>query len=173
MFVNSSDESTSAEVERRGAYRCRVSGARVARLRVGKHKFEVAVLDQSANGYAVSLFYKQPIEWQAGQRLLLTIDGETLEVDVANVSSEAIAPTDGDEPPIISARLGLTRVAEVSARPSASARAEQPMLFATTSVLGIWTAVVCLFLIAVGIAVITGLLSDLQHRASNLYYWLQ
>lgn len=171
MFMNSFDENPSAAVERRDAYRCRVPGARTARLRLGKQKFEVAVLDQSANGYAVSLVSKQPIECQPGQRLLLTIDGETLEVDVANVSSETMAPTDADKPPTIRARLGLTRVAEYSARRIATAR--RPRLFATTPLRRIWAAIVCLFLITMAIAVLTGLLGDLQHSVSYWFYRLQ
>jgi hypothetical protein len=167
MFMNSSDESTSAAANRRDAYRCRVPGARSARLSLGKQKFEIAVLDESAHGYAVSLVSAQPIEWQVGQRLLLTIDDETLEVDLANVSSETIAPTDADGPPIIRTRLGLTRIAEVSASRIATAR--RPMLSATTRVRGIWAPIVCIFLIAV----VMGLLSDLQHRLSYIYYRLQ
>ncbi|HTM54738.1 MAG TPA: hypothetical protein VL175_11955 [Pirellulales bacterium] len=171
MFLNSSDDSASAAVERRDAYRCRAPGARSARLRLGKQKFEVAVLDESANGYAVSLVSQRPIECQVGQRLLLTLDGETLEVTVANVSSETIPPTGPNEPPIIRARLGLTRAAEYSARRIATAK--RPRLFATTPLHRIWAAVVCLFLIAMAIAVLTGLLGDLQHSVSYWFYRLQ
>lgn len=101
----------------RAAYRCRVVGARsTGWLQVGDQHFEVSVLDESSRGFAVELVYEQPIEWQIGQTLFLTRDDEKLEVRLANVSSETIAATEVDEPPIIRTRLGVMRLAEVRAR---------------------------------------------------------
>ncbi|HEY2895192.1 MAG TPA: hypothetical protein VGJ16_13290 [Pirellulales bacterium] len=101
----------------RAAYRCRVFGTRsTGWLQVGEQQFEVAVLDESARGFAVGLVYEQPIEWQPGQTLFLTRDDETLELRLANVSSETIAPTEADEQPVIRTRLGMMRLVEVTGR---------------------------------------------------------
>jgi hypothetical protein len=109
------------------------------------------------------LVSEQPIEWQVGQSLLLSIDDERLEVRLANVSSETIAPTDADGPPIIRTRLGVTRMAEVSA--GRLALAKRPMLLALyTPLRGICAAIVCILLIALAM----GLLSGFQQRVS---YW--
>src|SRR4051794_7088675 len=101
----------------RAAYRCRVFGTRsTGWLQVADQRFEVAVLDESARGFAVGLIYEQPVEWQIGQTLFLTRDDETLELRLANVSSETIAPPEADEQPIIRTRLGMMRLAEVARR---------------------------------------------------------
>jgi hypothetical protein len=166
--MDSSHENSFTPANRRDAYRCRVPGGRSASLSLGKRQFGITVLDESAHGFAVSLISEQPIEWQVGQSLLLSISDEILDVRLANVSSETIAPSEANKLPIIYMRLGLTRLVEGSARRFPVAveilKRLSTMPAIVTPARGICVAIVCCLLIALA----RGLLNDFQQRVS---YW--
>lgn len=96
-MVASPDHNTPTP-DRRGSFRCQVSGARGrGQVRIGEEDIAVEVRDESASGLSIVFDGQYPIA--IGEQLLIEIDASWTEVQVMNCrQQEVVVPGEAGEP---------------------------------------------------------------------------